>query len=248
MPRVFRLTVWIFFLGLLCVRPLPAAEKRENPEKTAPAPAEATLPPLSPDIAAVLENVRAYYREAGDFQLAFQQDYHSRITRRAKKSEGQVRFAKPGKMRWDYEKPEKKSFISDGRELWMVTWDDKRAKVKKDLKASSLESSLGFLWGGGDLHGDYEIRRLKLAKLENQVEVGKRIALELVPRKPAQFDTLYLLLDPQSGRIEEALLVDKLENLNHLTFTDPKTRQNFDKNVFTFRAPDKTWNLETMEF
>jgi len=39
--------------------------------------------------------------------------------RRKTSSAGGVMFKKPGRMRWDYEKPEKATYVSDGGVLWV---------------------------------------------------------------------------------------------------------------------------------
>ncbi|RJO65844.1 MAG: hypothetical protein C4523_15180 [Myxococcales bacterium] len=223
-----------------------AAAQNALPSAPAVAPTATPLPAPtnpSPATAALVKNVQDYYLKAGDFSARFTQRYHSKLTRRVSESGGTVEFAKPVKMRWEYDPPDRKAFISDGQTLWVVHWEEKSATVHPDLKSSELESSLGFLWGGGDLLLNYAVNRLDLPNVEGIVETKGRIVLELVPKKPAQFDTLYLLVDPASYRIEEAVLVDSLGNLNHLAFTAPKTRLALGKDRFVF-TPPPGWTVE----
>jgi len=205
--------------------------------------------PLTP-VEQELASLRAFYRKAEDFTARFRQNYHSRVTRRVTESEGRVDFAKPMKMRWDYEKPEKKSYLSDGKELWVIDWEAKLAKRYASIKASELESSLAFLWGGGDLQRDYTVTVLPVTqdKLENTIPVSGRVVLELIPRTKTGFEVLYLLVDPQSGRIEETLLVDTLGNLNHIVFLELKSKQRFDDARFRFKKPDESWVQEDFAF
>ena len=37
---------------------------------------------------------------------------------------------KPGRMRWDYEKPEKKLMVSDGSTLWVYEPEDEQAATQ----------------------------------------------------------------------------------------------------------------------
>ena len=225
--------VWFLFsLPVFAADPLaPKAQPAAN--------AKAQLTPL-------LDGIRDYYRQAGDFSVSFSQAFHSKLTKRVQISQGDVDFARPAKLNWRYQKPDNKAFISDGATLWAVEAETKQVKVRKNLKASELESSLAFLWGGGNLLDDYDVRQLNDSVLEGVVPVMGRLVLWLVPKQAASFDTLYLLLNAQTRRIEEVLMVDSLGNLNHLTFGPPKNNQKFPKNHFTFTAPDKTWTVELL--
>lgn len=196
----------------------------------------------------VLKNIRKYYQKAEDFSVDFVQTYHSKITKRTNESSGRVDFSKPMKMRWEYTKPDKKSFITDGKSLWIATWDNKEVKIHKDLKTSDLESSLAFLWGGENLAEKYKVARLVMPNVEGIVEVKHRLLLELVPKEKSQFDTLYLLLNPNTYRIEEVVLVDMVGNLNHLIFNSPQIQRKFDASHFVFKTPSKDWVETSMDY
>lgn len=236
----------VLFLGLfLLMEPIALGDSGKAPAAKEEAKAKPEPPP-DPAVVAELEAVRKYYREAGDFSAGFKQEYHSKITRRIKESGGMLDFARPSKMRWEYEKPERKSFISDGKRIWLVRWEEKEVLIR-DLRESELEASLAFLWGGGNLVEDYAVAKLPDGKIEDKIEVNGRIVLELLPKKPAQYAALYLLIDPARHRIEEVVLVDAIGNLNHLTFTEPKNERKFKKGHFRFKAP-KGWSVEKLDY
>lgn len=223
----------------LCLSLTAFAADPLAPQAAAASDSKAQLTPL-------LDGIRDYYRQAGDFSLSFSQAFHSKLTKRVQISQGDVDFARPAKLNWRYVKPDTKAFISDGTTLWAVESETKQVKLRKNLKTSEFESSLAFLWGGGNLLADYDVRQIHDAVLEGTVPVLGRLVLWLAPKQAASFDTLYLLLNAQTRRIEEVLMVDSLGNLNHLTFGPPKNNQKFPKNHFTFTAPDKTWTVETI--
>ncbi len=204
-------------------------------------------PKAPAEVLQAVEGLRDYYKKAENFRATFTQNYHSKLTKRQKSSKGQVDFARPTNMHWAYTEPEKKSFITNGKSLWVVEWEQKRVTIREDLQSSALESSLAFLWGGGDLLADYAITRLQVENLEGVLPVNKRLVLELVPKHDKnQFDTLYLVLDPASHRIEETLLVDTIGNLNHLIFSNPETNQTFPAGHFIFTAPGPDWTEERL--
>ncbi len=200
------------------------------------------------EVTRIVEAVRGYYQKAGDFSATFSQAYHSKLTRRVTESGGKVDFAQPMKMRWEYDSPDRKTFVTDGKTLWVANWKSKDVSVRKNLKSSQLESSLAFLWGGGDLAADYRIARLELANVEGVAEVNGRQVLELLPKKPNQFEALYLILNATTSAIEETVLVDAVGNRNHLTFKDLKPKQTYPEGHFRLQLPGKDWTEKPVEF
>src|SRR5947207_14555797 len=89
------------------------------------------------DVQTVVAKVQKRYDEAADFKARFTQTLTSPALKRTTNSSGQVTFKKPGRMRWDYEKPDKSSYITDGGVLWLYEPDDKQP-FKQELKASQL--------------------------------------------------------------------------------------------------------------
>ena len=75
-------------------------------------------------------------------------------------------FKKPGRMRWDYDKPEKTYLRERRRVLWLYEPEDQQA-FKQELKASQLPAALAFLTGKGKLAAEFDItavaRRLRHA-------------------------------------------------------------------------------------
>jgi len=101
----------------------------------APAPAPEPAAGARMDVAAVVAKVQRTYDNAADFKARFTQTLTSTALKRTTNSSGQVTFKKPGRMRWDYEKPDKSSYITDGGVLWLYEPDDRQA-FKQDLKGS----------------------------------------------------------------------------------------------------------------
>src|SRR5262245_59301776 len=122
----------------------------------APAPAPEPAAGAKLDVAAVVAKVQRTYDNAADFKARFTQTLTSTALKRTTNSSGQVTFKKPGRMRWDYEKPDKSSYITDGGVLWLYEPDDKQA-FKQDLKGSQLPAALSFLTGKGKLATEFDI-------------------------------------------------------------------------------------------
>src|SRR3989442_8177449 len=76
--------------------------------------------------------IESRYRSAQTLGATFLERY-SEGRRTAEVESGHVFFSRPGRMRWEYEAPEKKLFLSDGRFVWFYVPSDRtvtRARVK----------------------------------------------------------------------------------------------------------------------
>jgi len=105
----------------LCVLPLCLA--------TPAIPAQADIPRSAKKIAKLLED---HYRHAQTLRAIFLERY-SEGPRDAHLESGTVYFQRPGRMRWEYESPEKKLFVADGKTIWFYVPADRtvtRAPVK----------------------------------------------------------------------------------------------------------------------
>src|SRR4051794_35442159 len=89
----------------------------------------------APDPQVLLAKVQKFYDATRDLHAHFEQTLTSAIGS-PKKASGEVWLKKPGRMRWDYSKPEKKLMVADGQILWVYEPEDAQA-FKQDLRSSS---------------------------------------------------------------------------------------------------------------
>src|SRR5271169_4885757 len=68
----------------------------------------------------VTERFEALYRSARTLRVQFLEKY-SENGKLVRAEAGTAYFRKPGKMRWEYEKPEKNLFLVDGKIAWFYT-------------------------------------------------------------------------------------------------------------------------------
>jgi outer membrane lipoprotein carrier protein len=64
---------------------------------------------------------------------------------------GTVYFSRPGRMRWEYESPEKKLFLVDGANAWFYIPADRTASRAKMKESSDWRTPLSLLVGKADL-------------------------------------------------------------------------------------------------
>jgi outer membrane lipoprotein carrier protein len=207
-------------------------------QMAAPAPA-----PVGPklDVKAVVGEVQKRYDAAADFRARFTQTLTSAAMGRKTSSAGEVMFKKPGRMRWDYEKPDKSSYVTDGGVLWLYEPDDKQA-FKQDLKGSQLPASLSFLTGKGKLANEFDIT---FAGKTTYGGVGDYV-LSLSPKTPqATVKSILFIVDPRTFDVRESVITDAQGNTNDLLFSDIRTNPRLPDNIFHFTPPAGTRVIDT---
>lgn len=87
------------------------------------------------DAQAVVRGIEARYNDARTLRATFLERY-SESRRLVRVESGTVLFSRPGRMRWEYESPEEKLFLVDGKNVWFYVPADRTAS-RADLKDSA---------------------------------------------------------------------------------------------------------------
>lgn len=98
------------------------------------------------DVARVVQALENHYRNANTLQADFLERY-SEGGRQARVESGRVFFARPGRMRWEYQSPETKLFVSDGRILWFYVPQDHTATRQSVKQGEDWRTPLALLTG-----------------------------------------------------------------------------------------------------
>ena len=185
------------------------------------------------EVKAVVAEVQKRYDSAADFRARFTQTLTSAAMGRKTSSSGEVMFKKPGRMRWDYEKPDKSSYISDGNVLWLYEPDDKQA-FKQDLRASQLPAALAFLTGKGKLATEFDITFAAKTGYGTPADH----VLSLSPKTAqSQVKTILFIVDPKTFDVRESVIIDGQSNVNDLTFSDIRINTRLPDTQFKFTPP-----------
>ena len=185
------------------------------------------------DLPTVVTRMQSRYDQAKDFQARFTQKYSRAVVGRETVSSGQVHFKKPGRMRWDYDKPEARMFLSTGQVLWMYEPTEKQA-FKQDLKTSQLPAALAFLMGKGRITDEFEVT----ASTDTRFGRPEDYRLSLRPKQPqSTYKSIVFVVDPQDFSVRESVLVDQQGNANHFLFSDLKINAKVADEVFRWSPP-----------
>ncbi len=212
---------------------------------TAPAPATAaaapagTAPAPTLDLRTVLERMQKRYDQAKDMRARFSQNYTRAVVGRSTLSTGTLTFKKPGRMRWDYDKPEARMFLSNGQVLWLYEPEEKQA-FKQDLKSSQLPAALAFLMGKGKITDEFEVAFAKDAKDTKDKTPGRPgdFRLALTPKQPqSAYKSILFIVDPKEFLVRESVLVDAQGNTNHFLFDGLEVNAKVADSLFKWTPP-----------
>jgi outer membrane lipoprotein carrier protein len=91
-----------------------------------------------------------HYRRPRTLKAAFLERY-SEGRKEARIESGTVYFRRPGQMRWEYESPEKKLFLVDGKNTWFYVPYDHTVTKAQVKESSDWRTPLALLTGKADL-------------------------------------------------------------------------------------------------
>jgi outer membrane lipoprotein carrier protein len=163
---------------------------------------------------------------ARDMTARFVQTYTSTIGRKLVER-GRVQVKRPGRMRWEYEEPERKTFVSDGRRFFFYVPRDKQVVVRDQDPSRSLPALL--LSGQGRL----------LDQFTASLETGTpgRTRLRLVPRSPDPEIATVLLDADEQHRIRAIEVEDAQGTKSRFEFDEIRENVGLSEKVFHFEPP-----------
>lgn len=181
----------------------------------------------------VLARLQATYDTTNDWKAAFKQTWENPAYGQTRVAYGYVYLRKPGRMRWNYVKPDKKSIVSDGRTLWVYEEEDAQI-FRQDLKEAELPAAVAFLGGEKKLADDFD------AVLDSASLLGGegRMVVRLTPKIPtSQYKHLLFVVDDKEYLVHESVLVDHQGAQNQLTFTNIERNTRVSESKFRFTPP-----------
>jgi len=188
---------------------------------------------------ALARRVHAYYAHTKDFSAKFAQHYTYVAMGRSEDSSGTVQVKKPGLVRWDYEKPEKRTLFVEGKTLWIWRPEDKEVQVKRNFGGDQLSSAFTFLWGKGDLLKEFSAKAVPPRK-----DLPPGDTLQLDPLKPVAGVAKLLFVVGKDGRVLASVVTNPQGDVNQIVFSDAKVNQGLADSIFHFEPPKDAYVQE----
>lgn len=190
--------------------------------------------PSRPPVDEAARTVQRYYDQVKDFTADFSHTYQGGVLKKTITERGTVQIKKPGRMRWEYTTPEKKTFVSDGRKIYSYVPADRQVVIADMPREDEATTAVLFLAGKGDLTRDFSVSYTDSAGHELW-------SLRLEPRrKQRDYDWLILGVDPGTMQIRRLVAADQQGGTSTFDFTNYRENTGLADKIFAFTIPRGT--------
>jgi outer membrane lipoprotein carrier protein len=188
--------------------------------------------PAQPDVHAIADKVDQRYNHLQTLEAQFSETYSGAGMTRTES--GTLTLKKPGRMRWDYDQPRPKMFLTDGQTAWFYVPGERQVRRALVKQLDDLRSPLRYLLGKTKL--EKEFTGLSIASGQKPLYDGD-IVLQGIPKGLADRVANSLLevdpdglirrivVDQMDGSVTEFRFLQQKENVQiadqHFRFTPP---------------------------
>jgi len=167
------------------------------------------FPQTANEVSALISRMEARYRSARTLEAAFLERY-SEGGRLLRSESGTAYFRRPGRMRWEYQAPEKDLFLVDGKTAWFYVPADHTVTRVPAKQSTDFRTPLALL--AGEMKLSRVCSRVDLASSEKaQTEDGVLLHCVLRGTKDSDSgsaiqDAVFFEVDPTSGELARILV------------------------------------------
>jgi outer membrane lipoprotein carrier protein len=179
----------------------------------------------------VIKKVEKHYSVSG-FSAYFSQTSTIKAMEITDSASGRAFFKRSGKMRWEYETPDRQMIITDGKTLWVFRPDDNQVMIGK--APSFFKGGKGFSF----LSDMKVIKQQFNMVLEKETQEGFFI-LKLNPReKTYDIVEIYLWISRKTFDVVRILTYNSYGDETRIVFNNIQLKQKLDDSLFSFEISE----------
>jgi outer membrane lipoprotein carrier protein len=176
----------------------------------------------------LVDRIQDHYQHTQSFSAKFSEELTG-VGRQKVTRSGQVFFKRPGKMRWDFDPPEKETVVSDGHKLYNYQPDLNQVIELPIERAFKSAAPLAFLLGMGNMRRDFT------ASLPLSTPTDQLAHVILVPKGGG--DRVELGLNPSTYDLMTVTVTDALGNTTSISFKSVRSNIQLSDALFNFQVP-----------
>ncbi len=181
----------------------------------------------------IMDGIEARYDVTGIY-ARFEQTSTLKALDVTDSAEGRIYIKQPGRMRWEYDRPEKQSIITNGETLWIYRPEDNQVMIGK------AATFFGEGMGGVFLSDITTIRKNFGIKLTSVNDAGD-YELELTPIKALNgIQTVLITVSKDTFDLIRVVTLNAYGDETSLIFEDSKFDEDIDNGFFEFIPPEGT--------
>lgn len=182
----------------------------------------------------VVDKIQKKYEEIADFHADFTQEAMVKALNKVQKSDGEVWFKRPGKMRWNYHEPFKDEIVSDGNTLWFYNAEEKQVIESPLEKVSGTETTSTLLSGLGNIKQLYKTS----FSGSKEFESDGNYLIDLRPKEKGEdYNKVTLSINRNTMMVDTIYLYDPFGNLTKVMLKDVKIDKGVSDSLFNFTVP-----------
>jgi len=178
----------------------------------------------------ILDRLEKHYTGSA-FSAAFVQESAIKAMGLTDYASGKVYVQYPGKMRWEYDRPDRQVIVTDGAKLWIYRPDDRQVMIGSAPAFFRDGAGASFL-------SDIKLIRKKFEiSLENQPD-DLLYRLKLVPRKETpEVAAVHLSVSRKTFTIYRVVTINIYGDETRIELLNLKAHQALDDALFRFQIP-----------
>ena len=184
---------------------------------------------LAPGIAfgASTETLKAFLTQTTTAKGRFAQMVLDKNLKMLQQSTGTLQFSRPGKFRWEYDKPYEQTIVGDGVKLWVYDKDLNQVTERK-LDRALGASPAALLAGSNEIDKSYTL-----------TNIGSQEGLDWLEAIPKTRDTTFERIRLGFGKtgLDAMELRDQFGQVTVIKFADMERNGKLAPDAFTFTPP-----------
>lgn len=191
-----------------------------------------TPAPTNPETARILNQLETRYSRK-NFSADFKQESTLKAMEITDTAEGKAWFSHPGKMRWEYQSPEKYIIISGGDNLWIYRPADNQVVVGDAKEYFGNGKGASFL-------SNFSLVKDAFAVTPER-QTANQYRLKLVPlKKQYDLSAIYLTVNKTNLDIELVTTENVYGDITKITFSNLTFHPELKESMFEFKVPKGT--------
>lgn len=190
------------------------------------------------EVKVLIDKVQAHYDSVWNFEAEFVQRYERRFLKRVVEESGRVSVKRPGRMRWEYQTPEKKLFVTDGSRSYFYIAEENQVIVSHQPEGvmGMAEGSPFELLAGRIRMTD----SFTFFDSDSEPKEGG-VMLHLIPMAGSEdYEDVELEVEPETGRVLRVVLIDPQSNRTEFSLRGIRENLDLPESLFRFTIPAGT--------
>ncbi len=177
--------------------------------------------------------IQTKYDRVIDWSADFVHSYRGGMLRTEAVERGEVKIKRPGQMRWIYQSPERKEFVSDGVRIYAYIPADRQVIISLVPAADEATTPALFLAGKGSVTRDF------VASIPDPADAAPgSSALKLTPKQhQAEYDWIVVEVDPQTRQVRRLVTLDAQGGRSTFLFSHVRENVGLPNSEFLFIIP-----------